>query len=192
MTEKSGTQSLTGDPPELVSDAETELVTDEEMDFDRALAGLRATGASPDTYKLVETLAAHGRDEGALLSEYARLSADANDDVRYVVDLILQDERRHHRLLVQMANAVAWGPLGDGRAPVTPSLGFRMTAELLARTKELRRAEQADRRRLRAIRRRFRPFADSTLWTLMIDQMLLDTKKHITMLRFLERHARRR
>jgi hypothetical protein len=37
---------------------------------------------------------------------------------------------------------------------------------------------------------RLRPFADTTLWVLVVDLMLLDTKKHATMLRFLERHGK--
>jgi hypothetical protein len=159
--------------------------------FQRARDGLEATGASPDTRALVEVLARHGEDEGRLLGEYARLAEGADGAVRYVVDLILQDEQRHHRVLVEIANAMAWGPLQEGPARGIPSLWAHRDPLLLAYTRKLRRAEQQDRRHLRRLRRRLRPFADSTLWSLMIDLMLLDTKKHITMLRFLERKCRR-
>ncbi len=60
---------------------------------------------------------------------------------------------------------------------------------MLAQTKRLLAAERADERALRRIRRKLQPFADTTLWALVIDMMLLDTKKHATMLRFLERHG---
>jgi hypothetical protein len=32
-----------------------------------------------------------------------------------------------------------------------------------------------------------RHYADTTLWGLILDMMLMDTKKHATMLRFLEK-----
>lgn len=159
--------------------------------FQRARAGLDATGASPDTRDLVEVLARHGEDEGKLLGEYERLADGADPAVRYVVDLIVQDEQRHHRALAEMANAMAWGPLQAGVEGRMPSLWAHRDPVLLAYTRKLRRAEQEDRRHLRRLRRRLRPFADSTLWSLMIDLMLLDTKKHITLLRFLERKCRR-
>jgi hypothetical protein len=43
---------------------------------------------------------------------------------------------------------------------------------------------------LRKLRKRFRAFAGTTMWTLLIDLMLLDTKKHAAILTFLEEHAR--
>jgi hypothetical protein len=65
-----------------------------------------------------------------------------------------------------------------------------MNRNLWEQTKLLRKSEQADYRALRRIRMRLRPFADTTLWVLVVDLMLLDTKKHATMLRFLERHGK--
>jgi hypothetical protein len=74
----------------------------------------------------------------------------------------------------------------------TPGLPGGIDGELLRLTRRLLKAERADGRSLRRIRRRLRPFADTTLWALVIDMMILDTKKHATILRFLERHSRTR
>jgi hypothetical protein len=55
-------------------------------------------------------------------------------------------------------------------------------------TKRLREFEEDDARNLVQLRKRLKPFADTTIWTLIVELLQLDTKKHITILRFLERH----
>lgn len=159
-----------------------------ETGFDRAMEGLRATGASVDIADLVKMMAEHGRDEGRLLEQYQELAQSTGGATRYVIDIILDDERRHHRLLSEMANAMAWGTFGDPDEPATPTLGGGISRELSHQTARLRRREAADHRELLRMRARMRPFADTTLWGLLVDMMILDTQKHIAMLRFLERH----
>jgi hypothetical protein len=157
--------------------------------FERALEGLRATGASVTMRELVELLAKHGSDEGRILAEYERVSASATDPAaRYLIDLIVNDERRHHRMLVELATAMAWGTLGGVETSVPP-LGWRLDEELTAATRTLRKFEEEDLHELQALRKRLRPFEDTTLWGLMVQIMVLDTKKHATILKFFERHA---
>jgi rubrerythrin len=161
--------------------------------FDGALRGLRATGASVGMRALVELIVRHGAEEGQLLATYEELSGEAPDEsVRYLTALILEDERRHHRLLAELANAIAWGSGREPREAAMPGLPGNIGGELLEQTKLLRASEEADYRALRRIRRKLRPFADTTLWVLVIDLMLLDTKKHATILGFLERHRNHR
>ena len=74
----------------------------------------------------------------------------------------------------------------------TPSVSPVPDRELAEMTKKLRRAEQADYRKLRRLRRQVGGFGESTMWGLLVELMMLDTKKHATMLRFLERRDRRR
>lgn len=158
--------------------------------FDTAREGLRATGASVGTRELVELLARHGEQEGRVLAEYADLVASADQDaVRYLGQLILDDERRHHAFLAEIANSLAWETRPLGGAPATPPLPLHLDADLLAATQRLRKVEEGDRRELQALRRQLRVYADTTLWALLVDVMLLDTEKHATILRFLERHA---
>jgi rubrerythrin len=160
-----------------------------EATFETALRGLRMTGASVDTRDLVELIVRHGKEEGELLATYEQL-ADTSDNemAAYVIGLILEDERRHHRLLAEVANAAAWDRSSSTPDASTPPLSPGIDGELLAQTRKLLAAEQADYRELRRIRRKLHPFADTTLWRLVIDMMLLDTKKHATMLAFLEKH----
>ena len=158
--------------------------------FERALDGLRATGASTTIRTLVELLARHGAEEGRILAEYERAAASMADPAaRYLIDLILDDERRHHRMLIELATAMAWGTV-DGSATSVPPLGWHVDDGLAEATRTLRRYEEEDRHELETLRKRLRPFEDTTLWGLMVQMMILDTEKHATILKFLEHHAR--
>lgn len=159
--------------------------------FEHAIEGLRANGASVTIRTLVELLAKHGSEEGRILAEYERVSALAVDPaVRYLVDLILDDERRHHRTLVELATAMAWGTLEENRTSIPP-LGWHLDEALAKVTRTLREYEEDDRRQLQALRKQLRPFEETTLWGLLVQLMILDTEKHAAILKFLERHARR-
>ena len=158
--------------------------------FERALEGLRATGASATIRTLVELLAKHGAEEGRILSEYEHASESVTDPAaRYLIDLILEDERRHHRVLVELATAMAWGTFDKTASPVPP-LGWHLAEELSSAIGRLRKYEEEDRRELEALRKRLRPFEDTTLWSLMVQMMILDTEKHAKILEFLEQHSR--
>ncbi len=171
----------------------SEASSDQKSTFNNALRGLRLTGASVNTRALVDVIARHGSEEGRLLATYEKLVDTSSDEgVRYLAGLILEDERRHHRLLAEVANAMAWGSTAGSPDDSTPDLPRALTGELLEQTRRLRKAERADYRELRRIRRRLRPFSRTTLWSLVIDLMLLDTKKHATILRFLEQRGRSR
>lgn len=159
--------------------------------FAKAFEGLRATGASVDIANLVELLARHGSEEGRLLAVYEELAKSTdNKSVRYLIDLILDDERHHHRLLADVANAMAWESLNGDDVHATPALSPRADRALIEHTRKLRRAERDDHRELRELRKRLRPYADTTMWALVVDLMVLDTEKHMAILRFIEQHAR--
>ena len=120
---------------------------------------IRLTGASAEHPGLVRMLEAHGAEEGKLLAVYEELAENAEDEgARYLISLILEDERRHHQLLVEMANAMAWGTPSTSPDRATPALASSVDGELLDMTRELRREEEADYRKLRRLRRRMRSF----------------------------------
>ena len=170
-------------------------IRDEELPpptFENAVRGLRMTGASTGIRALVDILEQHGAEEGAMLATYEELAGNASDEgARYLISLILADERRHHRLLVEMANAMAWGTSSESPDRATPAVST-LDRELADMTRKLRRAEEADYRKLRRLRREVGTYGESTMWGLLVELMMLDTKKHATMLRFLERRDRRR
>ncbi len=125
-----------------------------------------------------------------MLATYEELASSSPDEgVRYLVNLILEDERRHHRLLAELSNGMAWGVV-EPPASALPHAPRAISGALLDQTKRLRKAEEDDYRALQRLKRRLRPYADTTMWMLVIDLMMLDTKKHATILRFLERRRK--
>ena len=163
-----------------------------ENNFDWAKEGLRSTGAGADIRELVELLARHGEEEGAILSRYQRFAEEASaPETRYLIKLIVEDERRHHGLLVEMANAIAWGLIDKSADPVLPDMTHKDAgnAALAEETKSLLRAEERDHLELKRLRKRLRPFRNIALWELVVDLMLLDTEKHVRILQLVARNA---
>lgn len=77
--------------------------------FEDALRGLYATGASHSAYEIVNALDRHGKEEGELLQRYQRFGEEPESPpwVAYLVRLIVEDEKSHHRLLEDLANTIA-------------------------------------------------------------------------------------
>ena len=162
--------------------------------FETAKRGLRQTGGSVESHELVDLLTRHGSEEGALLERYQRFIHDApTTDVRYLVQLIIEDERRHHRLLTELANAIAWGSSEWSPDPAMPTVAAPVDGDegqaLLRETQLLLQSEKRDRIELKRLRKRLRSYAKTTMWTLVVDLMLLDTEKHTRILEFIVDHA---
>ena len=64
-------------------------------------------------------------------------------------------------------------------------------AALREATDRLLENEKKDREELKALRRELRSFEDTTLWALLVELMQRDTDKHIAILGFAQRHAKR-
>ena len=161
--------------------------------FAWAREGVESTGARGDVRAVVEFLADHGEAEGANLARYQRFADEASaPESRYLVRLILEDECRHDGLLVEMADAVAWGFVDTGATPVIPDLSHLDAGnEALAdETQRLLDAERKDRVELRRLRKRLRQFTNASFWKLIIDLMVLDTDKHIQILELVARNCR--
>jgi len=156
-----------------------------------AQAGLEATGASQWEREIVALLERHSNDEGRLLSAYQHFVEDADSPaVRYLVSMILEDERRHHRAMAEIANAVAWGDPQLSPEPAVPDVPWdAQDSTLLAETRRLLEEEHADRRNLQELRDQIRGLDDTTLWPLLIELMMLDTDKHIRILERVQRIA---
>ena len=157
--------------------------------FEKAFQGLRTTGASVSTHEVVEALNRHGREEAELLERYQRFVEEAESPAaRYLVQLILDDEQRHHRVLEELANTIAWGwtkGVPEEVVPVFPRDGE--DGALRAETRALLGHELRDRTQLRRLRKRLRSYNDAPVWGLLVDLMRSDTEKHIDILRFILR-----
>ena len=156
--------------------------------FESSTRGLRAGGASTGDREVVEWITDHGKKEGALLERYERFSQEASSPVsRYLVKLIIEDERRHHLVLAEIAEAIAWGGVNAARPSIPRVLEGGADSELIAETRRLLASERRDRAELRRLRRRLRAYS-GTIWPLLIDLMLRDTQKHTHILRYVLRH----
>jgi rubrerythrin len=134
-----------------------------------------------------QRLAQHLEDEAPLIAAYTRLAEESDSDyVRYIVDMILEDEARHHRMLQELLRSltlmVAPHESGEG----VPHLGrVEHAGELLEVTDRLIDFERDDKRSLRRLRRELHDVRDTSLWDLVVDAMQRDTDKHLAILGFL-------
>jgi hypothetical protein len=139
--------------------------------------------------QLYSHFTAHTEQERGLLEAYARLASESpNEFVRYLTNMILEDEERHHRMFRQLANAiVADATLQRGPDDVPPVLPTRDAPELIDTARRMIELEEEDREALARLRKELRPVRNTTLWDLLVEIAERDTEKHIAILRFIER-----
>lgn len=142
--------------------------------------------------QLLAFVTEHVVSEARMLASYQKTVADTPDEfVRYLLDMIISDERRHHQLLTEMANYLRAGLDGSDLRPRVPWLTRpKAPSSLHTATGQLLRAERHDLRELRRYRRRLGPLRSTSLLGVLVETMLLDTKKHIRLLRTIDRHTR--
>lgn len=148
-------------------------------------------GASFWERSLLEMLQAHEAEEADVEQAYRQLAEQINaPDVRFLINLVLEDEERHHRWLGQLANSVKALAVDDHN-PDIPWVGrLDDKDELRAATKRFLNIERQDAKGLRHLMRELHDVEETTLWALLVKLMLLDTEKHIEILRFIEHRTR--
>lgn len=151
-------------------------------------------GASVWEETLYEHLTSHEENERQLLIEYQQAAQAAKSPAfAYLVSLIVEDEIRHHRLFADLAESLKTDAEMRPEEPRIPRLG-RWGPEpdrIVELSQRLMDHEQADQKVLKDLRRQMSDVADTTLWDLLVRLMEADTAKHIAILEFAERHARR-
>ena len=142
---------------------------------------------------LMENLERHLADEQTILDEYAALAESVDEPVRYIAQLILDDEQRHHRILTEMLNQFRTSVWLAEQSPRVPWLTRSHDRRALkASIHRLRRFERRDLRELRRLERRFRSLRRDSLNGVLVRALIVDTRKHLLYLRALDRLARRR
>ena len=135
----------------------------------------------------------HGRVEGMILEEYQRLASDdtMSPAFRYLSQMILDDEVRHHRIFDDLAATMRGLREHDGAAPAVPVLsGFHTDRyRITDATDELLEIERADLRELREFAKQLKELRNINLWPFLIELMIDDTKKHIKILEFIRDRA---
>jgi hypothetical protein len=139
-------------------------------------------------------IADHAQTEGEILEDYQSLADDAEipPAFAYLARIILDDEVRHHRIFDDLAENMRQMVEESGDSSPIPSLrGFRADrVHILRVTEQLLAVERSDERELKDLARRLKDFDKVTLWGLLIELMLDDTRKHIKILKFVRDRAK--
>ncbi len=157
-----------------------------------------ASSSGPSEWErdLYAHLTSHVDAERGLLEEYsAAAEISPSKALRYLVNLLIEDEIRHHRLFNQLVDSLKSEALLSGEDPPIPYLDFNEAENndaVIELTGRLLRREQEDSKELKRLQHELRDVEDTTMWTLLVDLMEQDTKKHISILRFARKHAGRR
>ena len=135
-------------------------------------------------HRILAMLQTHGEREGAALSSYRRVAEDpdAGSAIQYLVQLILEDEERHHRVFEEMANAIRSFVWEVDVEPKVPAMAVRSDDTLVHETERLLKFEKEDANELRVLRRAVKHGPKSSLHPLLVELMLHDTAKHIAIL----------
>ena len=155
-----------------------------------------AAGPSAWARDLYAHLTSHVEIERGMLEEY-RSAAEASSSkaFEYLVNLLIEDEMRHHRILLELAGSLETMSLRPGAAdPQVPYLDFNRTNReaVVDLTEKLLENEQQDALELKRLQRELRDVKDTTLWGLLVDLMERDTQKHIAILKFVKKNTKRR
>jgi hypothetical protein len=154
-----------------------------------------AAGPSAWARDLYAHLTNHVDLERAMLEEY-RSAAEASSSkaFEYLVNLLVEDEIRHHRIFLELADSLETMSLRPGEEPPVPYVDFNRTnsESVLDLTEKLLENEERDALEMKRLRRELRDVKDTSIWSLLVDLMERDTQKHIAILRFVKKRTKRR
>jgi hypothetical protein len=147
-------------------------------------------GASVWEEEMLRYLAEHVRREGSILYEYEKLaSTTSSKALAYAMNVLLEDERRHHAWFGQLAETIRTEASLSADEPPIPWLDLAKEdrSQLEGLLSDLLRNERVDAVELKRLRKELRDFETTTLWTLVVDLMQRDTDKHIALIRTLQK-----
>ena len=153
-------------------------------------------GPTHDTVEwLLEAVERHARAEQGALAEYAFVAeASADPVVALVMQLILEDEVRHHGLLrrieATLRDALNWTH-SSSALPVTSVPVPPVGRDLVAITRGLVDEERSGARMLRDLAQREKDI-DAGLHSLLLEMMAMDSEKHARLLLFVQQRLERR
>lgn len=154
--------------------------------------GDKLLGASAWEQDLFDAFGEHVEAERGMLEEYEALAEETSSvGFGYLAKLILDDERRHHRLFGDLADSVqALTEARTAEAPVPPipvtGLDPAERERILDVTSRFLEHERHDFKELSKLAKELRPVRETTLWHLLIQLVRADTEKHIKILEFIQ------
>jgi hypothetical protein len=151
----------------------------------------RLRGASVYEKQVFNSLMAHERAEEKVIAAYQALAEGTTSlTARYLIEMILDDERRHHRVIGELANTVRAHATLEEKGPRLPFMDVRGDPTLLAETRRFLASERKERAELRRLARKVR-FVGDEFDAFIVRLMRMDTARHIHILRFLVRLLRK-
>ena len=150
-------------------------------------------GASMWEDDLYRHLSTHIAAEIDLLTAYKTAAEESKSlAFSYLANLIIEDEKRHHRVFEELSNALRSDVEMRPIEPAVPDMaGFGdMPQKVVDLTDTLLAREEEDAAELRMLSRQLRDVRDTTLWQLLVKIMELDTEKHAEILSFVRKHAK--
>jgi hypothetical protein len=149
-------------------------------------------GASVWDRQMFTYLTEHMKREGAMLAEYVAASEGSESRaLSYLVNLLVEDEHRHHGYFEALASSLKSEAELSGVEPAIPRLDLNKVkrADLLDTTMRLLEHERSDAAELKRLHKELHDLQDTTLWGLLVEIMQRDTEKHIAILRFVADHS---
>lgn len=149
-------------------------------------------GASVWERELFDHLVSHVQKERTLLEEYREAAAATDSKAfAYVVNLLCDDERRHHQYFMALAETIKTEAELRPEEPEIPYMDLNRSDAKSVRELTLRllRSEEEDSRDLKRLHDTLHDVRDTTLWDLLVSMMRRDTDKHISMLEFVLHHT---
>ena len=152
-------------------------------------------GASVWEQQVYDHITQHVDDEMEVIRAYAALAEETDSPAfAYLARLILEDERRHHALLQDLAETIKTSAqLSSGATPI-PDLGMwgADREQILAETERYLDLEKNDNKELDALAKELHDVRDTTIWELVIRLIQKDNEKHQRILKFIRDRARER
>jgi rubrerythrin len=135
---------------------------------------------------LIEHLSSHVESEKEMVGLYDALAHDDHPYVAYIAELIAEDEARHHRLFLEWIETIkALAELREAPDGI-PHIDYQpVPPGTIAMVDKLLKFEQSDLAASRKLRREIHDVRTSTLWGMLVELVIADTKKHIKVLKFL-------
>lgn len=150
-------------------------------------------GASVWEQQLYDHVVRHLEDEMVVIRSYERLAEQTDSPAfGYLARLILDDERRHHQLLRDLAETIKMAAeLRPDPTPI-PDLGMwgADREQILAETERYLDLEREDNRELDRLKKQLRDVKDTTIWELVVRIIQRDNEKHREILKFIRDRAR--
>jgi hypothetical protein len=142
---------------------------------------------------LLNAVSRHAAAEADSLTQYEYLAEASGDPVvALVMRLILEDEERHHGLLLRiessLRDALEWSHSPDA-LPSNAAPPLPVFDDFTALARDLGDEERAGARKMRELAESEKKI-DGGLHSLLLDMMAMDSDKHARMLHFVEQRLR--